>query len=169
MNIAKTLYNLITSDATVSGYISTRCFPANAPQKGAKPYVVYDIYNIQPTDTKDGASKLDVAYFEISCFAKEPDTAIFINNAIRSAIDRFNGLNSQNVVDKIIYEGSDGPYYDEESELFRTDTDYRTRVKVDFGNATPTWNVAYTVNVDGVQQATGTLNVLIDETININL
>ena len=169
MNIAKTLYNLITSDADVSAVISTRCFPANAPQKGNKPYVVYYIYNVEPTDTKNGASKLDIVYFEISCYSKDAAQSIDINNKIRSAIDRFNGLNSDNVVDKIIFEGSDGPYFDEEAELFRTDTDYRTRVKVDFGTATPTWNVGYTVNVDGVLQATGTLNILNDQTININL
>jgi|DEB0MinimDraft_6_1074348.scaffolds.fasta_scaffold34653_3 hypothetical protein len=169
MNIAKTIYNLITNDADLVALISTRCFPANAPQKGSKPYVVYDIYNTEPTDTKDGASKLDVVYFQISCYGKEVDTAIDINNKIRSAIDRFNGLNSSNVVDKIIFEGSDGPYFDEESELFRTDTDYRTRVRVDYGTTTPTWNVNYIVNVDGVQQATGALNVLEDQTININL
>lgn len=169
MNIAKTIYNLLVNDADVSALISTRCFPANAPQKGSKPYVVYDIYNVEPTDTKDGASKLDTVYFELSCYGKEVDTVIDINNKVRSAIDRFNGLNSDNVVDKIIFESSDGPYYDEESELFRTDTEYRTRVRVDYGSATPTYNVAYVVNVDGVEQASGTLNVLIDQTININL
>jgi len=42
-------------------------------------------------------------------------------------------------------------------------------VRVDYGTTTPTWNVNYIVNVDGVQQATGALNVLEDQTININL
>jgi hypothetical protein len=167
MNIAKSIYNLITSDSDIAALIGARCYPANAPQKAAAPYVVYDIYNIEPTNTKDGQSKLDTAFFNISCYAVSIFDAIDINNKIRAAIDRFNGLNQSNVVDKIIYISSDGAYFDEEAELFRTDTDYRCRVHVDFGSSTPTWNVNFIINVNGVLNQSLSLNILEDQTINI--
>jgi hypothetical protein len=167
MNIVKTIYNLLAADSGVTTLVSTRIYVGTVPQAIAEPYVFMNIIDTNPQDDKDGASKLDTYFLDIRAYAPTAFAAIDINNAVRSAIDRFTGLNLTNVVDKIIFSGNDGPFFDEEVERFRCDSEYRIRVRVDFGAASPAWDVDYIVNVNGIETATGTINVLNDVTINI--
>lgn len=169
MNVLKSIYNILSNDVDVSAVVSTRVYPVTTPQKVANPHITFDLYNTDPTDTKDGASKLDVYYIEVSCFHKEALDCVTLANHCRGALDRFSGINSGNVIDKIIFEGQDGPYFDHERELFRVDLDVRVRVRVDFGtNSSGSYLFTYIINVNGVLNQTGTFNPLDSNTFNIS-
>lgn len=169
MNALKTIYNILINDADVSTIVSDRVYPTVIPQKQSNPYITFDLYNTDPTDTKDGGSKLDVYFVEISCYHLEAMDSITLANHVRGALDRFAGINSLNVIDKIIYVTQDGPYYDEEKRLFRVDLDFRLRTAVDFGtNSSGSFSYTYVINVNGVQDSTGSFDPLDSNTFNIS-
>ena len=172
MNVLKSIYALIIANTDIQGYVgvgtAARVYPSIVPQKQTKPYISFDCYNTEPTDTKDGVSTIDNYSSEVSVFHKNALDCLTLANLVRSTLDRFKGLNSNNVINSIVFDGNDGPYYDEEAELFRVDIDFRIRAKVDYsGGGSGTYTVTYNVNVNGVLDSSGTFDPTVDNTINI--
>ena len=173
MNVLKTIYTQLKADTDITSIVGSgdncRIFPGIVPQKITNPYIEFDLYNTEPTDTKDGGSKLDTYYIECSCYHKEVMEVITLANNVRGSLDRFSGIDSGNIIDKIIFDSQNGPYFDIEKELFRVDVDLRVRVAVDFGtNNTGSYLFTYIINVNGVQYQTGTFNPLVSNTFNIS-
>ena len=173
MNVLKTIYAQLKADTDITSIVGTgdncRIYPGIIPQKIANPYIEFDLYNTEPTDTKDGGSKLDTYYIECSCYHKEAMDVITLANNVRGSLDRFSGIDSGNAIDKIIFDSQNGPYFDPERELFRVDVSFRVRVAVDFGtNSSGTFAYTYVINVNGVQDSTGSFNPLDSNTFNIS-
>ncbi len=172
MNVLKSIYALIIANSDIQAYVGSgttaRVYPSFVPQKQTKPYISFDCYNTEPTDTKDGVSTIDNYSSEVSCFHKNALDCLTLANLVRGTLDRFKGLNSNNVINSIVFDGNDGPYYDEEAELFRVDIDFRIRAKVDYsGSGSGTYLVNFNVYVNDVLDSSGTFDPTIDNTINI--
>jgi len=160
---------LLKAASGVTDIVGQRIYPSYAPIGVANPYITFEVVDDEPSDTKAGASRLDSYLVQVSCYHKQAKIATNIASQVRGALDRFTGITALNVIDRIKFERVDGVYWEEEQELYRCDMEFMVRCRVDFGSASANWEVPYIVNVDGVEQATGNLNVLEDQTININL
>lgn len=56
IQIGKTIYNLLSSDADVTGIVGDRIYPLIADVSTTFPFIVYRKNNYQPEYTKDGIS-----------------------------------------------------------------------------------------------------------------
>lgn len=168
MNVLKTIYNLLSADASVSGITGTRIYPSVVPQKVASPYLQFDCYNTEPTNTKTGGSILDEYMVEVSAYHSDALNCVTLSNYVRAALDRFTGLNAGNVIDKIVFSSMDGPYFDNEKELFRVDINFRVRVKVDATNPADPYMVDYEVYVFGSLVDSGEIDPTVNNTFNIS-
>ena len=90
MQIGKSIYNILSSDTTITDIVSTRIFPNVAPQKTELPFIIYDVNGVEPNDTKDGASTLDTNDVMISCYSVTYSQASDLAQKIRVAMDRIN-------------------------------------------------------------------------------
>lgn len=97
----KAIYGILAANAAVTALVSTRIYPDIATQDAVFPFLVYMIESTGPSDTKDGASKLDVVDFSLTAYAKTYTQAQDIAAAARTALDRYkgtvNGVNVQSV------------------------------------------------------------------------
>jgi hypothetical protein len=168
MNVLKSIYNILAADASVTGITSTRIYPAVVPQKIADPFIEFDCYNTEPTDTKTSASILDTYFVEVSCYHTSALQAVTLSNYVRAALDRYTGLNAGNVIDKSIFDSQDGPYFDHERELYRVDINFRIRVKMDATNPAASYTMSVAVYFNDVLVETVSIDPLINNTINIS-
>jgi hypothetical protein len=86
--IGDVIYNLLSSDGTVSGLVGTKIYGYIAKRNIAYPYIIYEIDDVDPTNTKDGVSELDECFYDIECYAKNVSDITALKLAIRNAIDR---------------------------------------------------------------------------------
>ncbi|MFL5731461.1 MAG: DUF3168 domain-containing protein [Cytophagaceae bacterium] len=139
MNIGAAIYSILKNDAAVSAIVGTgdncKIYPVVIPQGVVSPSVKFHVVHVQPTDTKQGVSPLDVYTIQIDSFAKDTDTssgdaiAADLDSKIRTALDRYHGTVSGIVIDKIWYQGTQD-MYDYDSNEFQKSSDYKIRVKL---------------------------------------
>jgi hypothetical protein len=99
--IGKAIYNLLSNDATVSGYVSNRIYPFMAIEQVVAPYIVYTQETLEPHNIKDGVSPLDVITYHVEVWHENPETVKVLADAVRDVLDRYSGtvqsLNIQSV------------------------------------------------------------------------
>ena len=88
MEIGKGIYYILANNSTVSATVGTRIFPLVAPITTIFPFVVYDIYNDDPTIDKDGPSTLDKLDIRITAYGETYTVVDRLGEAIRTALDR---------------------------------------------------------------------------------
>lgn len=114
------IIDILRNDATVGALVggtgtSARVYPYEMPQKANYPAIIVSLEDIEPNDTKDGVSTLDVEFIRIECmdtkFKKTSDSSgsYHIGEAARTALDRTSGTFSSVVIQSIRFDGSD-PY-----------------------------------------------------------
>ena len=101
MTVGKAIYYLLTNSTDIAAIVSTRVFPEVAQQDAPLPYVVYNVTNNEPSDTKAEPSELDTANVEVNCFSTSYTESIDLAVAVRAALDRvtgtYNGVNVQSI------------------------------------------------------------------------
>ena len=128
MNISKSIYNILKSDATVLSLVSTKIYPLRTPQAIALPFLVYAIDSIDPTDTKDGASTLDIIDFDVRCYADTHAELSTLSEAVRDALDRYSGTDQSNIIQTIVYQNeADG--YDNDSQTYYINLSFNLRLQ----------------------------------------
>jgi hypothetical protein len=132
MIVGKAIYHLLTNATAITDIVGTRIYPEVAQQDGDLPYIVYNITNNEPSDTKPEPSKLDTAGVEVNCYATSYSQAIDIAVAVRGALDRvkgtYNGVNVQSI--QYINEVID---FDEPQRAYNISADYEVRIsRTDF-------------------------------------
>jgi len=85
--IGAAIYGILSGATGVTNLIGTRIYPDIAPQNAAYPFVLYSIEGTDPSDTKDGASSLDVVEFTVTVFSESYDNMSSIAAATRTALD----------------------------------------------------------------------------------
>jgi len=101
MTVGKAIYYLLTNASDVTAIVGTRIYPEVAQQNAALPYIVYNVSNNEPSDTKREPSKLDTAEVEVNVFSEKYTQAIDMGVAVRAALDRvkgtYSGVNVQSI------------------------------------------------------------------------
>jgi hypothetical protein len=97
----KAIYGILNAAAPVTGYVSTRIYPDMAPQNAEYPFIVYRLTGNLPSDTKEGASILDVVEATVEMYSKTYTQAQDIAGAVRTALDRYSGTVSGVEIDSI--------------------------------------------------------------------
>jgi hypothetical protein len=108
MTVSKAIYTILSEDSTLTTVIGVgRVFPVVAKTTQAFPFVIYDITQDNPVQTKDG---LDTCYIrvyrlEVMGYAEDYATLSSISRAIRGALNRtpsypattYNGIKLQSI------------------------------------------------------------------------
>lgn len=131
-NIGKAVYGLLSAATGVTNVTSTRIYPDTVPQNAAFPYVVFQVIGTQPTDSKDGVSKLDVVRIQVDCYSTDYDTTDTLSTAVRAALDRYAGTPSGSsvVIDKIVFTNQVSGNPDIDLRVFWTSLDFDIRVRL---------------------------------------
>ena len=127
MIVGKAIYYLLTNATDVTDVVSTRIYPEIAQQDADLPFIVYNVTNNEPTDTKPEPSKLDTAQVEVNIYAESYTDCIDLAVAVRAALDRvkgtYNGVNVQSIQyqNEIID-------FDEPQRAYNISADYDVRI-----------------------------------------
>ncbi len=105
MSIDKIIYDILISDATVTGLVgsvtsgvaSYKVFPSQAPQTTQFPFIVFEVVSTTPTNTKSGASEMDFYRVQVTSLSKTNPNANAIAEAVRGALDYYKDLQVQNI------------------------------------------------------------------------
>lgn len=147
MKIGLAIYNILSNDSDVSDIVGTRIFPNVAAQTTDFPFIVYDVNGDTPTDTKDGASTLDVTSVMISCYCETYSQACDLASLIRTALDRL----SESTYNTVNLQSSEYRGY---NDIFDDDAGergiYRKALDFDFRIINQTWRNSYSLDFDGV-------------------
>lgn len=100
--IGKVIYGILFNDANVNALVSDRIFPNVIRTAEVMPAIVYDVQNTKPSNTKNGASKLDVISVDITCMGEShsdvSDLAAKVKRAMDyNSTDEYGGINVQHI------------------------------------------------------------------------
>ena len=131
-NIGKAVYTILSGASGVTAITSTRIYPDTVPQNAAFPYAVFQVIGTQPTDTKEGVSKLDVVRVQVDCYSENYDTTDTLATAIRAALDRYAGTPSGSgvAIDKIVFTNQVSGAPDLDLRVFWGSLDFDIRVRL---------------------------------------
>jgi hypothetical protein len=132
MTVGKAIFYLLDNSTDLTAIVGTRIYPEVAQQDAPLPYVVYNISNNEPSDTKFEPSKLDTANIEVNCYSTSYTQVIDMAVAVRAALDRvtgtYNGVNVQSIA--YMNEVID---FDEGQRAYNVSSDYDVRIsRTDF-------------------------------------
>jgi hypothetical protein len=137
MNGDLAMVGLLRDNAAVGALIggtgvnNARIFISDAPQKTPLPFIVCDVYDTEPFDTKDGASVTDHDLVKVFCYATLTKDAIALADAVRRAADEARGTFNAETVYNIRFLRFDGYNIDlENRKVYVREHDYQVRIKV---------------------------------------
>ena len=87
MQIGRAIYNILSNDSNVSARVGTKIFPNKIQIDNKMPAIVYQVVTTSPSNTKNGASNLDVISVDITAFALTYNDANLLAVDIRNALD----------------------------------------------------------------------------------
>ena len=90
--LKKDLIHFLMADATLTGLISTRLYPHEAPQGTPAPYVVYSQVSGSQTHTHDGPTGNKRARFQFNVVGGSPASCEAVAEAIKGALEPDGGL-----------------------------------------------------------------------------
>ena len=89
--IEEDLYTYLTSDPTISGYVSTRIYPVKMPQNVTYPAITYQLIGSTRTLTQDGAVSLVEGRYQIDSWGTSYSTVKNIAIGVKVALHGFKG------------------------------------------------------------------------------
>ncbi len=128
--IGKSIYTLLTNDATFAALAGLRVYPTTVPQNAVFPYAVYTVTGTNPMNQKDGASPLDEVFVQLDMYSNLYLTSQNMASAARSALDRERGTVEGVAIDRCVFEGQQDGEFDPQLGVFWVSQDYRFRVKL---------------------------------------
>jgi hypothetical protein len=128
MNEGKAIYSILAENSGVSTVVGTRIYPQIAEQGAAFPFIVYVLKDIEPSDTKSGASTLDEIRYDIVAAAETYAALASLTERIRLALDRFSGTVSGIVVDSIQFTDLDVTK-EPDTETYLSSSEFVVRIK----------------------------------------
>jgi hypothetical protein len=130
MIVGKAIYNILSTDTDVAALVGTRIYPNIVEQeKVDQAAVIYKVDNTAPTNTKDGASTVDIIRVYVFALAEGYDACHNLSEKVRVALDRKKGTFAGVVVDSIIFDSRDDDDYDADLNKHYVSNVYSIRVK----------------------------------------
>jgi len=127
MTVGKAIFFLLNSSSDLTAIVGTRIYPEVAQQDAPLPYVVYNISNNEPSDTKREPSKMDTANIEVNLFSTSYTQVIDMSAAVRAALDRVTGTYSGVNVQSISYM-NEVIDFEEAQRAYNVSSDYDVRI-----------------------------------------
>lgn len=132
--IGKAIYNILANTVGITGIVSTRIFPGNAPQGTANPCLIYNVRSTDPNDTKESSTSLDTIIIQIDSYsntaANATTGAVVLAEAVRAALDRKTpGTYNTVVIRDIIFSDQTGVFWDDESDSYRVMQMFKVNMK----------------------------------------
>jgi len=130
MDIGKSIYNILSNTTAINNLVGTRIFPNVAAQSEVFPFIIYDVQNDFPEDTKDGVANLDITNMMVSAYSDSYAEATKLGNYIRDALDRYSGTNSGVVINTIVFDGYNDAFDDMSGSdgIYRKSLDFKIRI-----------------------------------------
>jgi|GEM_PF-6791735 len=121
--ILKGIYNILSNFSELTAFVGTKIYPIRTPQATALPYLITAVNTVEPSDTKDGFSRLDTYFFTVVVYAdyfssEGTNNIESIYNAVRRALDRKASGSYGGVLIQSIQYQSHNDSYDESSKVF---------------------------------------------------
>lgn len=129
MSAGVAIYNLLIANSTITTKVGERVFPGFIPQDTQFPAVTYAFDSQTPSNTKDGASKLDTMSLSIRVFHEDYVEAVAIGDAIRSVLDFYNGTQSGVTFNRITFQNQDDGGVEYAYEFTVLTQSYNVRMK----------------------------------------
>jgi len=95
MSLKEAIYNLLTSDATVSSLVSTRVYPEIAPTSSSFPRITYTKISNEHERHLTGESGVAHPTIQIDCWARTALEAETLGEAVRKCLTRYSGTTSE--------------------------------------------------------------------------
>lgn len=87
MNAELAIIEILLADATVSGIVAQEVHLDDVTQGKALPYIVVEERDVEPNDTKDGASAVDYGRVGVFCYHTNKADLRTLAEAARNAIE----------------------------------------------------------------------------------
>jgi hypothetical protein len=132
MSVGKAIYNILTNDSPVSAIVSTRIYPIEASEEAAFPYIVFEVTDTEPIESKDSPA-YDFESAEISCYDQGGTGAYLtledltdkIITALDNNIGTFNGV----VIKSAQYLNKDDIKLEDKQRIYGKRLDFRFLVQ----------------------------------------
>lgn len=123
------IVDILENDAVVNAIISKRIYPERMPQGKVYPAITYTRINTDPTDEKDGVSKLDTIQVDLDLWGVDFKILKDLAKKVRTALDRFSGTKQSQVIDSIIF-ANQNSFFEDEADMFHISQSYTIRQKL---------------------------------------
>ncbi len=111
MSFETDLHTRLSQDGGISALVSTRLFPALAPQGTARPYCVYTVVSKPHIYSHSGFSGLSKIKVQVSCYGDSYQQAKNVANAVISALETWPGS-----------QGSQSAFCTNQQDVYETET-----------------------------------------------
>lgn len=119
--------HILTSDPAVSARVGGRVYSKQAPQGKKKPYIVYLLVSVTPSNTKEAPSKLDRQRWQIDIYGDSDYGAQQLAADVRAALDYRSGVIQGADIKQIRFLSHNGDFV-EKSRTPRESMDFIIRV-----------------------------------------
>jgi hypothetical protein len=128
MSAGKAIYNILTNDAPVSAIVSTRVYPIEASENASYPYVVFDITDTEPVESKDNP-QYDFESVEVRCYARGGSGAYLtledLSDKIITALNNNTGTFNGVIIKDAQYLNKDDIKLEDEQRIYGKRLDFR--------------------------------------------
>ena len=120
--VGDVLYSILSNDSNISGIVSDKIYPFLAIEDVVSPYIVYTIEGVEPTQTDDGVSPLDVNGATIEIYSENLEEISTLSKMVRNALDRYKGTVEGIEVQSVSFQAEDGGYADDDRIYLKMQT-----------------------------------------------
>lgn len=84
----KYIYNILSNDEIIKGYVSNKIYPLVAEESTTFPFIIFRKNNIQTEYTKDGRT-FDIVDFSVTVVANDYITTVDVSERVRELIELY--------------------------------------------------------------------------------
>ncbi len=110
--VGDVLYSILSNDSDINAIVGTKIYPFLAIEDVVYPYIVYTIEGVDPTQTDDGVSTLDINSANIEIYTEDLAENETLSKYVRNALDRYQGTVEGIEVQSISFRSENGGYAD---------------------------------------------------------
>jgi len=118
LNYGKVIFSLLSNSTDVTGIVGQNIYPVRSANQTPFPYVVYTQVANEPQNVKEKQTPVDIASFQLDCYARNHNTAADLSEKVRAALDKQSGKIAGLEVAGISFQSSDFAF-DEDQDVQR--------------------------------------------------
>jgi hypothetical protein len=117
MSIPKAVHTLL-SKTNIFNIVGNRVLPVYAPLNTQKPFIIYKLDALNPTETKDSSRDMDIRGLTVMCYSENYNSLHTLFDTIRTEIVRTHETVEGVKIDSIILTNQDDDYDPEDKVYF---------------------------------------------------